>query len=290
MTTAMVEHWTRVLAAGRVAPDPTSTQGKAQRRHALEYLIASAWLTGEAVSQGVSISGEEVKHRLVEKEQTSFPGGEGEFHDFLKATGQTVADVELEAKTELASARLRQLATVNAVRVTDAQIASYYERHKQQFSVPERREAQITNQKTRAAAERIKRAVESGGSLLSAAQRKVGEGVVGAGAVPGQRDTVERVIMAARPNVPTGPVEIGGDYYLFKVTKIVPARTRTLAQSERAIRRQLAAEQERRALAAFVEAWRTKWTAKTDCQPGYVAQKCRQYVGAKAPEDPLTLN
>jgi hypothetical protein len=61
-------------------------------------------------------------------------------------------------------------------------------------------------------------------------------------------------------------------------------------QVRRSIAASLAHERWVRALRIFIIAWRRKWTAKTDCQPGFVVQKCRQYRGPRFPGDPLALN
>lgn len=47
-------------------------------------------------------------------------------------------------------------------------------------------------------------------------------------------------------------------------------------------------------MARFIKGWRAKWRAKTNCKPGYVVQKCRQFKpSASVPaeqEDPYALN
>lgn len=47
---------------------------------------------------------------------------------------------------------------------------------------------------------------------------------------------------------------------------------------------------QQQATAGFVKAWRAKWLAKTHCAAGYVVEKCANYSGARAAEDPYSLN
>ena len=171
--------------------------------------------------------------------------------------------------------------------VTGVQIMTYYERHRQLFTIPEKRVAKFASRTSRSAIDKLKREVESGKDLTSAAQRAVGEVTLTVSSPPNRRTPIEKAIYAAKPSVITNPTGMGTNYYLFKVVQIFPPTTQTLAQVEGTIRKQLVEEAQRRALAAFVKIWRAEWTAKTNCSAGYVVQKCRQYSGPRAPEDPF---
>jgi hypothetical protein len=72
-------------------------------------------------------------------------------------------------------------------------------------------------------------------------------------------------IFTAKPGVLTGPIKFRVDYFMFEVTRIEPARQRTLAEGQATIRTQLADRQRRRNLATFIAAWRRKWTAEMSC-------------------------
>lgn len=294
ITRAMVERWTSALAGGRVPSDQLRRQ--ALQAQALASLISAQWALGEAAADGMKLSGREVQRQLAKKRSASFPGGEAELKEFLEATGQRLSDITFEAKAELASAKIRQLLASKEPPITSTQIASYYGRHRQSFLIPERREIEVTNRKSQALAQAIKRQVASGRSFASAAKwrfkrESVELSPLAYSASRGSDAALARAIHFARANVPTGPVLVHRiDYYVFEVRRITPARQQTLAQVKGSISRQLAAEQQQRALAAFIAAWRRRWIARTSCAPGYVVQKCRQYSGAKTPEDPVAFD
>jgi len=231
------------------------------RKQALESLIASEWLIGEAAARGLAVANVDVR-------------GSG----------------RLRAASGLAATKLRELSTRNAGSVADQQLASYYARHRQRFSTPERRVVRLSNRKTRDAAERLRRQVEAGGSLTSAAQRKVGAGLVTFQSAAGGRNPLEAMVYAAQLHVLSGPVRVGIDYDVFEVERIVPATYKTLGQVRGLVRSQVIGERERRALATFIEAWRARWTSRTDCSRGYVVQRCRQYAGPRRPEDPTSFD
>jgi foldase protein PrsA len=285
ITKTMLDHWISVMNAGGAA----SSDPARQRDRALQYLISSEWLIDESASRGLTASEQEVRQQVAARQAAS--GGGVEFHKFLASTHRSVADVELEARVELASSRLRQLVAGTAGNVTSMQIATYYKRHRQLFITPERRVAKYAGRHSIAAAEALKRAVESGKrDLTSVAQRNVGEETMTVSSLPNQHDPIESVIYAAKPNVVAMSGKIHGDYYLIQVVRVFPPVAQPLVQVAGTIRGRLVEEAQRRALATFVKAWRAKWIARTGCRPGYVVQKCSQYDGPEAPEDPLTLN
>lgn len=250
----------------------------ALERQALEFLISSAWLTGTLAEEGLRVSDREVRERLREH-QTPLAVEEGD-----------AGDVEFAVHAELAEAKLRQALTRSEHMVTSAQIADYYRAHRRRFLVPERRYFDIENLKTRALALGIKREVQSGrrARFISGVLHEMIEGPspVKYGRA---EDAVRRAILGARSNVLTGPLA-NGEYALFEVRRIVAARYEPLARVRGAIEHQLAAEQRRLRLSRFIEAWHTRWVAMTDCYPGYVVQRCRQYIGPRAPEEPLAFS
>lgn len=297
ITQATIDHWMSVLAPRRVVPRE-GLQHQALEQHALGFLISSQWQIDEAAERGMKVSSSEVRAQLAKKKRQQFSGGEAEFDEVLKATGQTSADLMLETAAELASAKLHQMVVGGLPPISEAEIASYYDRHRQRFAVPERRELEITNRKTAAAAEIVRREWAAGRRLASTSKRywvELPSSSSEADESPAlrlaAREAIQRehAIFSAKPNVVTGPVRLRVDYYVFEVKKILPATHVPLAQVKDAIGKQLAQERERRALAAFIKEWRARWTARTDCGSGYVMQKCRRYAGTRTPEDPLAF-
>jgi hypothetical protein len=297
ITREAVAHWMSVLAPEHIVPDPpkytkcvarertlaspSAWPGleqecrrayRALERQALDFLISSTWLTSTVGQDALEISGREVEERVREGPWSAVEGGD-------------TADRKLVATSELAEAKIRQRLARGEHEVSHAEIVDYYRAHLRQFLVPERRYFDIENLKSQASALRIKREVESGrsGSFLSGILHEMIEqpSPTNYGA---EEDAVRRAILEARPNVLTGPVLVYGEHSLFEVIRILPAHYRPLAQVHSSIEQQLAAEQRRLTLTRFIAAWRRHWTAKTNCYPGYVVQKCRQYAGRSATE------
>jgi parvulin-like peptidyl-prolyl isomerase len=283
ITETTVDHWMSEMAGGRVVPDPSSRQDQPLRQRALSFLISSQWLLGEAAEEGLKVSKQEIEQRFKDKESASFPGGEAEFHEFLKATGKEVSDVMFEIQAELASSRIRQTVASREPKITQAQIAKYYSQHKQRYVLPERRELEITNRKSKTEVDKLKREVESGRSLASVTQlESIERPATASGTDKG--NALERAVYTAKPNVLAGPVKLRVDYYLFEVKRITAGSEQPLARVHSSIEKQLAAEQQRQTLAEFVKAWRKRWIARTSCRVGYVMPDCKRYKGPTAPE------
>lgn len=289
ITKAAVDHGLTVLSGGLDASTMSARIRTKRTVQAQELLISSIWLSEEAAARSVAPSQSELFARIEARRLASAPGGAAEFREYLHTTGQTRADIEREARSELAVARLQQSIRASAGEVTAAQIADYYKTHQYRFLIPERRRTALTNTASRVAAESLRRRVEAGQSLISPAQRKVGEGhsTFSNGDVT-HRDKLEKAVYAARPRVLTGPVYDGLDYDLFIVERVFPARQQALAQVRGQIARQLVAERVRRMRARLTSRWMAEWTARTDCSPGYVVPKCRQYRGSSVPENPFS--
>lgn len=287
ITQTTLDHWTRVLTAG--GKGSSAGERHEMRKQVLDFLIASHWTINEAAARGLTVSQQEIHQQLNVAQSEAFPAGETEAHEFLKETGETPADLEFEARADLAASKLRELVVKRATAVTRRQVEDYYGRHSQNFAVPELRRAEITNRKTKAAGEQVRRAVEAGANIATGLQRKVGEQWITVTSLPGQHNWIETAIYAAKPHVLVGPVKLHADYFVFRIDRVIPAMRRTLAQVEGSIRKRLVDEARHSALAVFVAEWSSKWRARTDCRPGYVVQKCRQYVGATTPEANLVL-
>lgn len=269
-------------------------------KQALKTLIADQWVIGGAAEAGVSASGEELA-RAVHAGEAGQSASQVE--QILARTGRTRADFVFETKVALLGEGLRELVRHKTQRIPHAELVRYYDRNRSKFAAPKRRDLEIVRAGSRAEALKIKAEIAAGASFASVASRLPAEhqpvyskhGFV-RGYEPRlyQEPPLDHAIFAARPRVLSGPVGISLGYYVFRVTRAYPARQDTFAQAQAAIRTELPKLLYKRALVAFIKGWRRRWRARTDCQPGYVVQKCRQFTpSASTPaekEDPYTLN
>jgi hypothetical protein len=259
----------------------------------LEPLITDQWVIGGAAELGLSVSAGEVAREVRNEEKGA---SRAAIVRELAGTGRTLADWVLEVRAFLLGEKIRALFARRTSRVTQAQVAEYYRVNRRLFELPERRELAIVHAGSEAQALRARREL-AGGESFASVQGTLGEppvfsrGGVIAGYEPGlyHQGPLNDAILAARPNVLSGPVHIFLGYYVFEVKRIIPAVVKPLAQVQAAIRGELPKMSYKRAFAAFVKAWRLKWVARTDCLPGYVVINCSEF-GPPEMEDPYTLN
>ncbi|HEX3851480.1 MAG TPA: peptidylprolyl isomerase, partial [Polyangiaceae bacterium] len=135
---ASVDHWARAIRLGSTVEGITGRSSSTPREKALEFLISANWAIGEAAGRGLAVPDGAVARGLKERID-ALPNGRKEFEEEITATGQTLADVKLEAKTSLALAALRESLSRSVPPVTQAQVAGYYEHHLQSFRIPDRR-------------------------------------------------------------------------------------------------------------------------------------------------------
>jgi hypothetical protein len=282
-----VEHWTSVIARGAVVANVFGSQ-QSPRQQALTLLVNSDWLIAEALRSGLRLSKRQLA-RIVAAQKQATPNGPGEFHSMLAATGETQADVEFEATARwAASALARKLADTAEERaraeVTPAIVARFYRRHIAAYHRRERRFYDLHEYiPTRARALALKKKLGSRQRFAEGANKEKPFRPTSFKNLPGQA-VAYRAVFAAKVGVLTGPLPLQGQWCLFVIRRIEPARLQPLSEVRGAIEAKLLAQARTRTRTALIAAYRARWTARTDCRPGYVVQKCRQYTGRRKPE------
>jgi foldase protein PrsA len=186
-------------------------------------------------------------------------------------------------RLEQLSNKLREKVTKGKDKVTDAQVKEYYEKNKQRFAQPERRDLRIvlTKPDQKARAEAAKKALESGQSWKSVAKKysidqasKNQGGELLAVAKGQQEPALDKAVFAADKGKLTGPVKTQFGWYVFEVTKETEASQQTLQQASQTIKGILASENQQKALDKFIKDFQKEWKEKTNCRKGYVTQDC----------------
>jgi foldase protein PrsA len=270
-------------------PKVTDAQLKSQckqeynslRDQVMQLLVSFKWIEGEAKAKGIKVSDKEVKASFAKQKKQAFPKA-ADFDKFLKDSGQTEADILKRVRLDTLSNKIRTKVTKGKDKVTDAQIAAYYNKNKARFAQPERRDLRIVLTKDKAKAEQAKKAIESGTPFAKVAKKysidqasKAQGGKLPAVAKGQQEKALDTAIFAAKKGQLTGPVKTQFGYYVFDVSKITKASQQTLDQAKTTIKQTLASQNQQKALDAFVKSFRKRWKAKTDCRKAYATQDCK---------------
>jgi hypothetical protein len=288
VTKGEVQHWTSIITHGALVENLTGATQPGPREEALALLIDSRWLEGEAAHQGLRPSRGEIA-RLV-GQQRRLAQGSGGFAAALSETGETIADVESEARAKWAAGALERRLTRMVDRqarmqVTKRMVADFYRTHAARYHKRERRYYDLYEQiPKRTEAVALAQRLRRGERVHQRANKEEPFRPRNFRNLPERAITFRAVFSAKKTNVVVGPLPLQGAWCLFILKRIVPARLQPLAEVRLSIERTLLATFERRERARLIAAYRWRWLARTDCRPGYVVQKCRQFRGSRVSE------
>jgi foldase protein PrsA len=270
-------------------PEPTEAQLKGQcqqeyntlRDQVLEFLIRGNWIEQETDKQKVKISDKEVQKQIDAAVKQAFQNP-ADFQKFLQRSGLTQADVFYQQRNQLLQQKLTEKVTKAEGKVTDAQIAAYYEKNKSKFATPERRDLRIVLTKEQAQAAAAKRALDSGQSWkavtkkYSIDQASKAQGGLLTGVAKGQQEkALDDAIFKADKGKLVGPVKTQFGYYVLEVSKVTDAKQQSLEQSKDSIKQILTSDNQRKALDKFGKDYRKRWKAETSCRKGYTTADCK---------------
>jgi foldase protein PrsA len=284
-------------------PEPTEAQFKTQckqqydqfKSEVLGFLIRSTWLDQEAQKQKVKVTDKEVQKQIDDIKKQQFTQ-KGSYEKFLQTAGLTNEDVLFQQRVRELQNKITQKVTKGKDKVTDAQIADYYEKHKSQFATQERRNVRIVLTKTKDKAAQAKSALDSGQSWKSVAKKfsidqasKNKGGELQGGVAKGQQEkALDTAIFGADKGKITGPVKTQFGWYVFEVEKITKGKQQSLEESKANIKQQLASQQQNNALKKFGDDYRKRYKATTDCRKGYEVDDCKNAPKKKASTTPTT--
>ncbi len=262
---------------------------EALRDQVMQLLTSFQWIEGEAKEQGIKVTDAEVKKSFDQQKKQSFPK-EADYQKFLKDNGQTEADILQRVKLDLLSTKIRDKVIKGKDKVSDAQIKDFYDKNKDRFAQPERRDLRIVLTKTQAKANQAKAALDSGQPWKTVAKKYSIDQASKAqgGKLPAQaKGTLEKAldqgVFAAKKGAITGPVKTQFGWYVFEVDKITKATQQSLEQAKDTIRQTLQSQNQQKALDKFVADFQKKWKNRTECRDDYMTQVCK---GAKATPTP----
>jgi hypothetical protein len=278
-----VIHWAHALERGASFAGLQDEGLGTSTQRALGVLIEAQWINGEASRQGVTPSGDAVSKAVAGRKEAN---GVSEFDAALHASGQTVGDVELEARTELAAAAIGHKLAAQAAQTTAAEVASYYEHHRKLFTEPEERQTElIENLPSPAAASALVRRIGTGDAFKKRAFKEAVVRAASGAPSPGDIPNLSDAIFAAPQGVVSRPTKLNRTWTVFIVRKIVPPRLKPLASVRRQATSRLILQRHQQLFTSFEREYRARWRARTSCTAGYVVPRCAQYSGPQRPEE-----
>ncbi|MBK5110591.1 MAG: peptidyl-prolyl cis-trans isomerase [Thermoleophilia bacterium] len=267
-------------------PQPGDAQYDQVRETAIGDLLDRAWLTGEASELGIQASDREVANEFATVRNDQFRD-DAAFKKFLKDSNFTVEEVRDRVRLQVLSTKIQDDITGGITEVSDDEAEKFYEASKDNFATPESRDIRLVVTDDEADAEKAKAELDKGSDdkqfakvakqySTQGSSAQGGKTVATEGAFP---DPAGSEIMSAPENEVIGPVEGGGQFYVFKVVGVTEAETPTIDDVRDQIEQQLLPSLQQRVMAEFVSDYNAKWTSRTFCAPDYTISRCANFEG-----------
>jgi peptidyl-prolyl cis-trans isomerase SurA len=279
----------RVYRSRQGAGSDTNSQEEAWsfKLNVLDELVNNQILVDHASHAGITVSEAEVDNKVAELQS---PYSAEEFQKRLLDQGLAMEDLRKEVRRNIIITKLINKEIVSNIKVTDAEIAAYYERNKANFNVPETayhlaqievtpvadpevRNLKNDDAKTPAEAERKIQALyarlRAGDDFATVAQEysedpRTASGGGDMGFVPASAldatPQLKQAVLSLQVNQFTGIIHSTSGYHIIKLLGKEPAATHTLSELrvQNAIRQTLRNEREQLLKAAYIETLRNR--------------------------------
>lgn len=283
-------------AQEKTPPKPGSKKYEELEKTALEEVLDSIWIQGQAEEMGISVTPKEVTKELAKLKKQNFKT-EKQYREFLAKAHYTQADVLERVKVGMLSTQIQKQVTEEAPQPSKREIENYYEAAKSsQFTTPESRDIRVIKNKDKAKVEAAKAALEKDDSVKSwekVAKKYSTDTTKGNGGL--QSGVSEEILgeplgaaaFAADQGEIEGPLKEEKTYTVFEVMKITPEKVQSFDEAKAQISTQLAEQAQQKAFAAFLRGYGSRWKSRTFCASGYTdkTEHCSNFKGTGRPPE-----
>lgn len=298
VTEAQLRHAIVVAAAaGSVKPVPKPGDEKYDqlKEAALGELFETIWIQGLGEEMGIAVTPKEIAEELKKVETQQFESKK-QFHEFLKQSHFTPADVKQRITGLILNKKIQEQIQGEPTVPSSREIENYYEAAKSsQYTTSESRDIRTVLNKDKAKVEEAKAELEKDDSVQSwekvakkfstdpATKGKGGiqEGI-SEGGVP---EPLNAAVFAAPQGEVEGPVKDSRGYIVFEVMKITPEKVQSLEEVKSQISTQLEEQASQQNIARIVRNFHSTWISRTFCASGFTIERCANFKGnGRSPE------
>lgn len=203
-----------------------------------------------------------------------------DFRRYLKSAGMTNGQFQQRVYLNAIARKLVGRLMSPKTDVAPGEVRRFYRRHHHEFRVPRTRDLRVVIARSRARAFRAKARLTIGqpwGAVaeefgVDATKRADGHiSVDTANAIPELRSAV----FAARSARITGPLEVRGSWWVFRIERERPARQLSLVEAAPRIRTSIRSTREQLAFDRLSAYLTRRYRPNTVCHEGFAAWECR---------------
>lgn len=242
----------RIQLSNQYSAEALEAKVASMRQDLLQRLVEDRLILQEAKKSGLAIDPNRIKGKLNDIKRAY--RSEAEFQESLSVQGMTQQDLETRMREQMMIYSFIDKNVKSKIVVKPAEITEFFNANPGQFAVPEQRSFVSLMASDKALAEEIAKQVADGKPLNEAASA-YSMNVNSFTAVKGQelKKEIEDVVFSLELEKVSPVIPIGENYYLFKVTAIVPGRTQTLAEVQSAIRQILLEKKLQQSVVDWIE-------------------------------------
>jgi foldase protein PrsA len=279
---------------GTPNPTPASLKTACQQSYtgamqqAVPFLITADWLQGEAADQDIKVTAAAIATMLktIEAQMFKTPAA---LQAFLTQSGETNDDLLYRVRIETLRDKLQKKITDAKTTITPTEIATYYRQNvTRAYTTPETRDLRVVLVKSAGLAAHVHALIQGGQSIGAVARKFSVDQATKArgGALIGvkkgdQEQALDAAIFSAHVGQLVGPIKTSFGYEVFRLQKITPGKTQSLAQATAAIRQTLTTNHQQAALTAYGKHFQAKWMSRTVCAKGFIVAECKNAPKSK---------
>lgn len=267
-------------------PKAGTPEYKTLQNQAVQYLVQQAKYRQAADDLDIEISDKEVDERVEQVRKQYFGGSQAEYEKNLERQGLAEEQVRREIENQLISEKIYEKVTED-VKVTDADIAEYYNGHKKDYRVPETREVRHILVAKKAAADRLRAQLADGANFAALAKKNsldTGSKANGGKLTARRGETVpqfDKTAFALKKGEISQPVKTQFGYHIIEaLSDVKPASTTPLKDVKEQIRQQLLQERRQKSIADWSQDLNKDFEDDIAYQVGYAPPSTNQTTTA----------
>jgi len=260
----------------RQFPKAGTPEYQALKTQAVAFLVQRIEFEQKAKDLGVEVKDSQVDARLVQIKKQYFGGDEKKYKAQLKTQGLTDAQVRADVKAQLVSEAIFKKVTTD-VKVSDADVKSYYDKNKSRYGTPESRTVRHILVKTKAQADKLYDQLKAGADFAALAKKysqDPGSKNQGGKLTITRGQTVapfDQTAFLLKTNTISRPVKTQYGYHIIQpISAIKPATTKPLDKTLTAqIRSELLTTKRNTTMTTWVDDLKKAYDGKIGYAAGY---------------------
>src|SRR6185312_7961515 len=262
-------------AQKRAFPKAGTSDYQTLQTQAVAYLVQREEYAREADKLGIDVTDQQIAKKVEEVKKQYFGGSQARFEKGLKDQGYTKATLEEDIRSQLLTEGIYKQVT-NDAKVTDADVKSFYEKNRSDYTVPESRSVRHILVKTKADADRIRTELVNGGDFAALAKANSidpGSKDQGGKLTVSKGQTVapfDKAAFSLDTNQLSGPVKTQYGYHLIQpLTDVKQGRVTPFTEVRAQIKSQLLQQKKGDAVSQWVAKVEKEYKGKVSYATGY---------------------